>query len=196
MPVQVYPLNNTLCIDNNVAFDWQASTDPEQGALRYKLEIAESNDFSTLIINETITSTSRIISLTKGKTFYWRVKAIDNKFAESAYSNVAQFLIEGEAVANSAPLAPTLVSPALNSEIPGFVTTLSWRSSDPDNDSLTHDVYFDTVNPPVIKVSENQSTSTFDTGILTFATTYYFRVNVKDNKGGTTIGPVWSFKTK
>ena len=196
IPVQVYPLNNTLCIDNNVVFKWEASTDPEQGALRYKLEISENSSFSPLFINETITSTSRTVSLTKGKSFYWRVKAIDNKFAESAYSNVAQFLIEGEAVANRAPLAPTLVLPAMNSEIPGFTTTLSWRSSDPDNDSLNYDVYLGTVNPPVVKVSENQSATTFTTGILTFGTTYYFRVNVKDNKGGTTIGPVWSFKTK
>ncbi|WP_418262508.1 hypothetical protein [Flavobacterium faecale] len=195
-PMQVYPLNNTLCIDNNVVFEWVASTDPEQGALRYKLEIAENNTFSPLFINETITSTSRNVNLTKGKLFYWRVKAIDNKSAESAYSNVAQFQIEGEAIVNRAPLAPTLVLPTMNSEIPGFATTLSWKSSDPDNDSLTHDVYFDTVNPPLVKVSENQSATTFTTGFLTAATTYYFRVNVKDNKGVTTIGPVWSFKTK
>jgi hypothetical protein len=196
-PVQVYPLNNTVCIDNSIIFEWEASTDPEQSSVRYKLEVAENNSFSSLISNETVTSTSKLVMLTKGKTFYWRVKAIDNKAAESAYSSTAQFIVEGEALANHAPFAPSLVLPEMNSEIDGLTTTLSWMSSDPDeDDSLKHDVYFDTVNPPVSKVSENQSATTFDTVSLSATTTYYFRVNVKDDNGGTTIGQVWSFKTK
>lgn len=197
IPVQVYPLNNTVCIDNNVVFEWEASTDPEQGSVTYKLEIAENNSFSPFITNETVTSTSKIVSLTKGKSFYWRVKAIDNKADESAYSSAAQFIVEGEAVANHAPFAPTLVLPEMDSEIDGLTATLSWTSSDPDDgDSVSHDVYFDTVNPPVVKVSENQSATNFDVNSLSAATTYYFKVNVKDDNGNTTIGPVWSFKTK
>ncbi|WP_147676490.1 fibronectin type III domain-containing protein [Algibacter pacificus] len=197
MPVGVYPLNNTLCIDNNVVFEWEAATDPENNSLRYKIEVAENNSFSPLTFSETLNSTTKTIVLEKGKTLYWRVKAIDNKAAESAYSSAAQFVVEGEAVSNHAPFAPALVAPEMNSEIDGLTCTLSWTSSDPDEgDSLNYDVYFDTVNPPVSKVSENQSSTTFDIGSLLAATTYYFRVNVKDDNGGTTIGQVWSFNTK
>lgn len=196
VPVKVFPLNNTLCIDNTVIFEWEPSIDPEQNPVGYRLEIAENDSFSPLIINQTVNSISRVVTLDKGKTFYWRVKAVDSNRAESDYSSPAQFIVEGDAVSNYAPFAPVLVLPEMDSEIDGLTTTLSWTSSDADEDVLNHDVYLDIINPPVAKVSENQLATTFDTGALSAATTYYFRVNVKDGKGVTTVGPVWSFTTK
>lgn len=195
-PVQVYPLHNTLCIGNTVVFEWEASIDPENNSVGYKLEIAENNSFAPLISNQTVFSTTKIVTLDKGRTYYWRVKGIDNKAAESAYSSTAQFVVEGDAVSNHAPFAPTLVLPKMDAEIDGLTTALKWTSSDPDNDALKHDVYLDTVNPPLLKVSEDQIDTTFDTGSLSAATTYYFKVHVKDENGSTTIGQVWSFKTK
>lgn len=196
VPAQVFPLNNTLCIDNTVNFEWEPSIDQEQNPVEYRLEIAEDNSFSPSIINQTVNSTLRAVILERGKRFYWRVKAIDSNRAESAYSTPAQFIVEADAVSNYAPFAPVLVLPKMNSEIDGLTATLSWTSSDADEDVLSYDVYLDTVNPPIAKVSENQLATSFDTGTLAAATTYYFRVNVKDGKGVTTVGPVWSFTTK
>ena len=73
-------------------------------------------------------------------------------------------------------------------------TTLQWDASDVDTDPLTFDVYFDTVNPPTVKVSENQTTKTFDVA-LESSKDYYWKVVVKDDKGGTAIGPIWGFIT-
>ena len=189
-PSQVYPLNNTLCIDNAVIFEWNASTDPEGNSISYKIEISENSSFTALAFNETSTTNSRLISIPKGKAFYWRVKALDSKQAESGYSSVSQFLNEGEGV------SPDLVAPALNSEIDGISTTLSWTASDADNDALTYDVYLDTTSNPTTKVSENQTDTNYTVNSLAAASTYYFKVVVKDDNGGPTIGQIWSFKTK
>jgi hypothetical protein len=195
-PSQIYPLNNTLCIDNAVNFQWNASTDPENNSISYKVEVSETSSFTTLAFNETSTTSARVISLPKGKAYYWRVKAIDSKQAEGGYSSVSQFLTEGEGVSNHLPFSPDLVAPALNSEIDGITTTLSWTASDADNDTLTYDVYLGTNSNPTTKVSENQTGTTYAASNLTAATTYYFKVVVKDGKGGITIGQVWKFKTK
>ncbi|WP_298494061.1 fibronectin type III domain-containing protein [uncultured Algibacter sp.] len=195
-PSQVYPLNNTLCIDNAVIFEWNASTDPEGNSISYKIEISENSSFTALAFNETSTTNSRLISIQKGKAFYWRVKAVDSEQAESGYSSVSQFLTEGEGISNHLPFSPDLVSPTLNAEIDGTSTTLSWTASDVDNDALTYDVYLDTTSNPTTKVSENQTETNFTASSLTAASNYYFKVVVKDENGGTTIGQIWSFKTK
>ncbi|RXP52969.1 hypothetical protein EC396_10730, partial [Lutibacter sp. HS1-25] len=89
-----------------------------------------------------------------------------------------------------------LIAPELDGIIDGTSTSLRWSASDVDNDSLTFDVYLDTASTPLTKVSENQTATTYNASNLIAATTYYFKVVVKDGKGGETIGQVWSFSTK
>ena len=196
VPSQVYPLNNTVCIDNNVVFEWNASTDAEGNSISYQIELSENSSFSPISNSASSSSTSKLVSLTKGKSYYWRLKARDSKGNESDYSSVSQFLTEGDGVSNHLPFAPSLLAPALNSEIDGTSTTLSWQASDVDQDPLVFDVYLDTNADPTTKVSENQSATTFDASGLSASSTYYFKVVVKDDKGGISIGQVWSFTTK
>lgn len=196
VPSKIFPLNNTLCIDNAINFQWNASTDPEGETLRYRLEIASDANFSSIIENKSVTNvTSTIITLDKGLSFFWRVKAIDSKNAESDFSITSQFLTEGEGESNHLPFIPELVLPVLNSTISGTSTTLSWSASDADEDPLTFDVYLDTNENPTTKVSENQSNTTFLASGLSAGTTYYFKIVVKDSKEGVTIGSIWSFST-
>lgn len=196
VPVQVYPLSNTLCIDNNVVFEWNTSTDAEGDVITYEIEVSENSAFSPILHTGSSTSSSKLVSLTKGEAYYWRLKARDSKGEESGYSPAMQFLTEGDGVSNHIPFAPSLVAPALNSEIDVTSTTLSWTASDVDGDPLTFDVYLDTDTDPTTKMSENQSGTTYDAAGLTAASTYYFKVVVKDDKGGVSIGQVWSFTTK
>jgi hypothetical protein len=196
VPVQVYPLNNTLCINNAIDFQWDASNDAENDQISYVVEISENSDFSSLTQTRTVNSNTTNITLEKGKSFYWRVKAIDNRDAESGFSSVSQFLTEGDGVSNHLPFVAELVAPSIDEIINGTSVTLSWTASDVDNDTLTFDVYLDTASDPVTKVSENQTGTAYNATSLTTATTYYFKVVVKDDKGGITIGQVWSFKTQ
>lgn len=196
VPTQIFPSNNEICTDNNVVFEWSSSTDAEGDLITYRIEVSEDSSFSILSHVQTIFSESILITLDKGKSYYWRVEAVDSGNATSGYSNVVSFVSEGEGVSNYIPFAPTLVAPALNAEIEGTDVLLSWTAADADSDPLTFDVYFDTNENPTTKVSENQTGTTYNATALTAATKYYFKVVVKDDKGATSIGQVWSFTTK
>lgn len=156
--------------------------------------MAQDNQFNQLVQTLTVSLTSSTFTLEKGIAYYWRVKAIDSKNASSNYSSTFQFYTEGKGVSNHLPFSPVLVAPTLNLIVQTSTTILEWTASDVDNNSLTFDVYFDTANPPATKVSESQSGTTFEVN-LTFSNDYYWKIVVKDDKGGQTIGQVWNFKT-
>lgn len=196
VPSKIYPLNNTLCIDNAINFEWNASSDSDGDNIIYKVEVSENATFSNIIESQSVSNnTSVVITLEKGLSFFWRLKAIDSNDGESDFSEVSQFLTEGEGESNHLPFIPILVSPKLDSTISGTNTTLSWTANDADNDALTFDVYLDTNTKPITKVSENQTKTTYEAVNLNPETTYYFKIIVKDGKGGATVGQVWSFRT-
>lgn len=195
VPTLTYPTNNLLCIDNVVNFQWNASVDSQGDAINYQIQVAKDNLFSQIAHTLTSTTPSKSISLEKGIAYYWRVKATDSKNASSNYSALFYFYTEGDGITNHLPFSPVLVSPALNSVQTGTSVTLQWTANDVDtSDTLTYDVYFGTANPPTIVTSSNQSASTL-TKTVTASTKYYWKVTVKDNKGGQTVGQVWSFTT-
>lgn len=195
VPTLTYPTNNLLCIDNSVVFTWGASTDPEANAITYTIDVSKSSTFATLAHTLTSTTTTKTIALEKGVAYYWRVKATDSKSASSDYSSTFQFYTEGTGVTNHLPFSPVLLRPTLNATVTTTTATLEWTASDVDtSDTLTYDVYFDTVNPPLNKQGDNIAAQTLNV-TLAASTNYYWKVVVKDNQGGQTIGQVWNFVT-
>ena len=195
VPSLVNPINNLLCLDKTVAFQWSASTDPEDDTISYKIEVATDAGFTQIVENLSFNSTSSSILLENDTAYYWRVKAIDSKSNSSSYSNVFKFYTYGIGVTNYLPFAPELVKPTLNFVVQTPTATLEWTASDVDTgDVLTYDVYLDTSNPPTTKIGDNITIKT-STDNVSSSTTYYWRVVVKDDKGGMTEGQVWNFKT-
>jgi hypothetical protein len=203
VPTLALPVNNSLCIDNVVNFTWNASTDAEGGVITYEIQVAKNTSFSPVSHTQTSTTTSKSITLEKGIAYYWRVKATDSKNASSNYSSTFNLYTEGVGITNHLPFSPVLVSPALNKVViqtdyspdSQLNVILEWTASDVDaSDILTYDVYFeaDNNNPKIISL--NQSAKTYSTA-LSASTKYYWKVTVKDNKGGQTVGQVWSFTT-
>lgn len=195
-PSLAAPTNSLLCINNVVNFEWTASTDAENNPIVYQLQIATDNQFVQIVSTSDVSSRTQAVTLDKGKAYYWRVKATDSKNASSAYSGTFSFYTEGAAVANHLPFLPELIQPEINATFSGTSATLKWFASDADaTDVLTYDVYLGTTNPPTVKVAENSTTLTFGATSLQAATQYYWKVVVKDNKGGETRGQVWNFRT-
>lgn len=196
VPTLTAPTNNKLCIDNVVSFEWNASTDAENNPIIYQIQIATDNQFTQIVKTAEGSSIGQTTTLNKGTAYYWRVKATDSKNSSSNYSSTYSFYTEAEAVANHLPFLPQLVQPETNSFINTTTAILKWTASDVDtNDILVFDVYFGTTNPPTAKVGSNLASTSLNTNTLQPATNYYWKVVVKDNKGGETTGQVWNFKT-
>lgn len=195
VPSLVAPVNNALCIDNEVEFKWNAATDADSDAISYEIQIANDTQFSQIAHTFKGETINKTVSLEKGVAYYWRVKAIDSKNASSSYSSVYNLYTEGEGDSNHLPFSPTLISPALNTVILESTATLEWSASDVDgNDILSFDVYFGTSNPPTQKQVENQTSNTLSVS-LEPSINYYWKVVVKDGSGGETIGQIWNFTT-
>lgn len=195
VPTLTLPVDNKLCVDNTVAFQWNLSTDANKDAITYQIEVSKDNTFSQIVKTAEIKTNSTSVALEKNTAYYWRIKATDSKGVSSGFSATFKLYTTGEAVVNHLPFSPELVAPVLNAALSGTTTTLKWNASDVDaSDALTYDVYFGTANPPTAKVSDN--IALVSTNVTIEPTKqYYWKVVVKDNKGGETIGQVWKFKT-
>jgi hypothetical protein len=195
VPALTAPLDNKLCVDNSVAFQWSSSTDAENDAITYQLQVSKDNQFAQIAKTADGSAASQTIALDKNTAYYWRVKATDSKGLSSSYSATFKFYTAGTAVVNHLPFAPELNNPGLDMVLDGPTATLKWYASDVDaNDVLSYDVYFGTVNPPTSLISGNTAVRSIDVPVKS-ATEYFWRVVVKDNKGGETVGQVWKFKT-
>ncbi|MBE3136604.1 MAG: DUF3494 domain-containing protein [Thermoplasmata archaeon] len=98
---------------------------------------------------------------------------------------------------NNPPNVPSDPNP-MNGAIDVPVDSImSWTGGDPDNgDTVTYDVYLEANdNTPDNLMSENQAVTTFDPGVLSYGTTYYWKIVATDNHNASTEGPIWNFTT-
>nr|WP_299382605.1 hypothetical protein [Allomuricauda sp.] len=194
VPSLTYPTNELLCIENVLAFRWNPSTDADGDGVSYQIEISSTETFGDIVHADLLNETARTFTLEKGQTFYWRVRAIDDQQNQSAFSTVWRFYTEGEIQENRLPSIPQLLHPSHESTTDQTELDLEWEATDPDvDDVLTFDLYFGTDNNPPL-LAEDLSAPIFQVD-LSPNTTYYWRVDVKDNQGGVTLGPVWVFGT-
>jgi hypothetical protein len=195
IPILVAPINNKLCIDNFVSFQWDMSTDSNNDPIIYQIQVATDIQFAQIVKTLEGSTNSQTISLEKGIAYYWRVKATDSKSLSSNYSSTYNFYTEGVTTINHLPFSPELVQPLLNSLINPGTVILKWNAKDVDvSDVLIYDVYFGIDNLPTSKVGSSVATNSFAVSVAA-SKKYYWKVIVKDNKGGETIGQIWSFST-
>jgi PKD repeat protein len=95
---------------------------------------------------------------------------------------------------NRAPSQPTAPSPQNKTANVPLDVTLSWTSTDPDNDLITYDVYFGTNSSPA-KIVSHQSNPSFHLSSLQYQTTYFWKIISWDTFGGNTSSPLWLFTT-
>lgn len=195
VPSLTAPADNKLCLNTAVVFEWKPATDVNNDAITYQLQVAKDNLFTQIINTENVQILSKSINLEKNTAYYWRVKSTDSKGLSSAYSSTSKFYTSVEAVVNHLPFSPDLVAPNQNVVLNTLNTTLKWNATDVDAiDVLTYDIYFGTTLNPTTKIKENSTSKSFDV-TLESSKEYFWRIVVKDNKGGETTGQIWKFKT-
>jgi len=96
-------------------FDWEDADDPSL-PVRYQLQIASGDDFTTMVMEKTLAESEYALSdeetlaaVTEDSPYYWRVKAIDGAANESEWSAPRSFLV-------LAPSAPALLLPESSGE--------------------------------------------------------------------------------
>lgn len=194
-PTLITPVNNSLCLDNSVNFQWNIPVNANNNTTNYQIQIAKDNQFLQIVKSAQGISNSQTITLEKNTAYYWRIKVTDNQSLLSEYSTTYKFYTAGEAAINHLPFLPELVFPTINSVVNTATAKLNWTAVDVDKtDILVYDVYFGTVNPPTLKISKNLTVTTLDV-TLNPSKEYFWKVIVKDNKGGETTGQTWKFKT-
>ena len=196
LPSLVSPTNGLLCINSIVDFTWNSSVDPEGDIINYEIIIAKDSQFNTIVKQETTATLTKSYTLEKGSPYYWKVKAIDSKSKASDYTTSWGFYTEGVGTLyNYVPFAATLVKPTINSTVSGASVVFEWDASDIDNDPLTYDFYLSISSTFTNATVQNHTSKTITRTGLIPNTTYYWRIDVKDNKGGKSTGQIWSFKT-
>jgi len=107
----------------------------------------------------------------------------------SGLQHIAVTVIHLSALSPQLPGQATDPDPANGAREIDYSADLSWTA---DPNALSHDVYFGTASPGTFQ--GNQTGTTFEPGTLANGTTYYWRIDEK-NDAGTTTGAVWSFTT-
>ena len=132
IPTLVTPTDNKLCVDNTVAFQWNAATDANKDAIVYQIQVAKDNTFTQIVKTAEASTAGQTIALEKNTAYYWRIKATDSKGLSSDYSATYKFYTSGDAVVNHLPFSPELVEPAINTVLNTTTATLKWNASDVD----------------------------------------------------------------
>lgn len=126
--------------------------------------------------------------------YWWRIVAWDPYGASTPGPNWDFFTGEKP---NDPPNEPSNPDPWDGATEIDIDADLSWTCSDPDGDDLIYDVYFEANDPnPDVLVSNDQTETTYDPGIMMPETTYYWQIVAKDEFGASTSGPIWHFTTK
>ena len=103
---------------------------------------------------------------------------------------------KGTGPTNGEPTTPVIDvaggAPADSATGQPLVVTLRWTCTDPDGDSITYDVYFDTSATPS-RVDSAATDVFYTSDSLDYETTYYWMITASDNAGHSVSSPVWQF---
>jgi len=179
------PSNQSTGIGLSPTLSWES----DANANSYTIQVSTDN-FSTFVKNQSITSTSTTLSsLSYTTTYSWRVKA-SNEAGDGEWSDVWSFTTEDEPV--PPPSKATLTTPRNNAtQIPPSLT-LSWDTLD---DASSYIVQVSTNGFSTYIVNETTSITSHDIEVNT-NTTYQWRVRGVNSGGNGSWSDVWSFTTR
>lgn len=195
IPNLIYPTDNLICIDNTLQLQWSIEDTMENTNVNYLLEVSKQSDFSTYEHTITTNETFYDLSFDIGTVYYWRVRSsFENQ--SNGFSEVYSFYTEGEGEENHLPNAPEAISPLQDAIVKTSNINLSWNATDVDSeDVLSYNVYCDTNPNPTTKLGSDLNTTNLSVNVIS-GNVYYWKVIVKDDKGGQAIGNIWSFSTE
>jgi hypothetical protein len=166
------PANMVTTSNPSMSFSWSAVG----GATQYQIQIANDSDFIDIVRNHTLATTSYAYSLPVTGTYYWRVRAVNQRYG--LWSTSRQFTLQ--------PLpAPTLIAPNNSATLTSLSVDFSWNTV---TDATQYQIQIATSSGFTTIVHDHTLTTTSYTYVLSGSGTYHWRVRAK--LGGT--GGDWS----
>ena len=186
-PLDPFPLDGDPSVKVSIGSLTWSATDVDGDALVYDVYLGTQS--SPPIAATALSAPAYATELSALTQYHWRVVARDSHGAETTGP---EWTFTTKAAIPTVPVAIAPIDGATQVRVHG---SLDWDSVDPDEDPLTFDLYFGTVSPPPLKQGDLPfSFWNFDE-LLTFTTTYYWQVVVRDVWGNTATSPIWSFVT-
>ena len=175
--VLLLPENNSQCLGTelpsgqiSVQLDWE----DVEGANSFLLEYEDA--VSGEQYSESVSESGINLDLDPGTLYNWKVTVSDD-FGNTKTSSEFNFYTEGVAEANHVPFPPNLEVTNNGDD----TVTLSWQSTDLDNDIDYYKVFFSPNDPPNLLIEETDQTST--TTAIEPGKMYYFEVITFDGNG-------------
>jgi hypothetical protein len=189
-PTNPSPANNASGVSLAPTLAW-ASSDPDaDDILTFDVYFGSSSP-PPLVASNVTSKSYALTGLSYLTAYYWKIVARDNHGAEAAGSEWS-FTTR---LVNYPPSAATAQSPTQGMTNVNVNADIYWQCTDPDGDALTFEVYFGTTSPPPL-VASNVTIKSYDVGVMSFYTTYYWKIVAKDPTGLTSTSSIFNFRTE
>ena len=152
--------------------------------------VADANH-SSAEFKGTMDTNSYDPTLSGSTTYYWAIDEVNDTHPDSPWLGCV-WSFTTAAAGGGAPGKATNPSPADDATGVDTNADLGWTAGP---NATSHDVYFGTDSTPdETEFKGNQAGTTYEPGTMDANTTYYWRIDEK-NQYGTTTGDVWNFTT-
>ncbi len=179
-PRLTYPIDKSVCPDEIVVeLVWESLDNP----LQYELQF-DGKVYTTSFNN------ARFYKLERGKTYSWRVTAV-NKYGMRTTSEQYSFTVQENRGPEIAFVYPQNDSGDVFAE--GLI--LKWEVTDADVDSITCDVYFGDEPDSLEPVKSHTTSNEYIVKELQRGKTYYWKIVATDSYGEVSESLVYSFTT-
>ncbi len=184
---------------DTLTLSWEATTDPDEDALSYKVQWSEQTNFHEFRADTVLESSVTIDSLQDDTTYYWHVTALDTNGGHTAGQSGTYWSFSVDIYQPPDPFS--LISPDAEDTCWTLDTLFTWqRTFDPDPyDTWVHyDVWLDTLADlsTAILVGDSIPDTVFQFLNLLDYKTYYWTVRATDsNTGGTRASDTLHFQT-
>jgi photosystem II stability/assembly factor-like uncharacterized protein len=189
-PNPTSPANAAVNVALSATLTWDAYTSGALSATSYRVQMSKDSLFSTFIVNDSVTGTSRLLgSLDTLTKYFWRVNARLST-GVTAWSTLRRFT-----TTPAAPSAPALVTPVDNANSISLTTaSLNWS---PASGASSYRVQFSTSSTfaTVIKDTVVTGTTTLAVPGLAANTVYYWHVNAQNPAGSSVYSATRTFTT-
>lgn len=170
-------------VDGSPTLRWATSWKHDQD--RYRYEISDDPGFATILYSGAVdTNFADLAGLTDG-LYFWRVKALDVAGSDSSgYSDTWRFWVDA-----TAPVSPTLLSPAEGATVVGIPILFDWVDVTRAATPVVYDFYLSddpAFTTPVFSVSDVDQSTYEMTMTLIDSTDYYWYVVARDGVGNQT----------